>query len=73
MDAAQWLGDQAHNCLSVCTWVDRSMGNIRSVRTHYTHGGVWILIDDCVILRTNNTTSISDKDVSQRDLHSSEA
>lgn len=61
MNAVQWLGDQAHNCLSVCTWADRLMGNIRSVGTHYAHGRVWTLIDDCVILRTNNIMSFQMK------------
>lgn len=37
------------------------MGNIRSVRTHVTHGGVWILLYERVIPRINNIMSFQIK------------
>lgn len=61
MDAAQRRRDQAHNCLSVCARAEGLMGNIRSVRTRVTHGRVWILIYERVILRINNIMSFQIK------------
>ena len=66
IDAAQWLADKAHNCLSVCIWADRLMGNIRSVRTHYTRRCLDINWWPCDSEdKQHNVTS--DKDVSPRD------